>query len=96
MNGIGREPFIVQCGGSRGVTSKDMKIVLRDATVRTLVEFLMATANKVDASGANMGHMFGPEPTVGSRGVKHGALENVPVDVLNGDVGNRRRDIQYS
>ena len=65
-----------------------MKIVLRDATVGTLVEFLMTATDQVDASGANMGHMFGPEPTVGSRGVKHGALENRPVDVLNGDVGN--------
>ena len=39
-------------------------------------------------SDANMGHMFGPELAVGSKGVKHGALENMPVDILNGDVGN--------
>ena len=60
-----------------------MKVVLWDSTVGTLVEFLVAAANQIDAGGTDMGHMFSPEPAVGRRGVQHGAFKHVPVDILN-------------
>ena len=63
-----------------------MSIVFGDSTVRTLVEFLMTASDKVDTGGADMGHVFGSEATVCSRGLHHGAFEDWPRDVLNGNI----------